>query len=85
MRAIIERLIARGAAYVAEDHVLFSVAAMEKLPRMPAYGSLARRSLDEMIAGARGRCRPLQTRSDGFCALETVEGQRGPAGNRLAA
>ena len=53
MRAIIERLIARGAAYVAEDHVLFSVAAMEKLPRMPAYGSLARRSLDEMIAGAR--------------------------------
>ena len=53
MRAIIDRLIARGAAYVAEDHVLFSVAAMEKLPRMPAYGSLARRSLDEMIAGAR--------------------------------
>ncbi|MGY6645339.1 MAG: cysteine--tRNA ligase [Salinarimonas sp.] len=53
MRAIIERLIERGAAYVAEDHVLFSVAAMEKLPRMPAYGSLARRSLDEMIAGAR--------------------------------
>ncbi|MGY6569969.1 MAG: cysteine--tRNA ligase, partial [Salinarimonas sp.] len=53
MRAIIERLIARGAAYVAEDHVLFSVSAMEKLPRMPAYGSLARRSLDEMIAGAR--------------------------------
>jgi cysteinyl-tRNA synthetase len=53
MRAIIERLIERGAAYVAEDHVLFSVSAMEKLPRMPAYGSLARRSLDEMIAGAR--------------------------------
>ncbi|MCC5977674.1 MAG: cysteine--tRNA ligase [Salinarimonas sp.] len=53
MRAIIERLIERGAAYVAEDHVLFSVSAMEKLPRMPAYGSLARRSLDEMLAGAR--------------------------------
>ncbi|TVR06484.1 MAG: cysteine--tRNA ligase [Salinarimonadaceae bacterium] len=53
MREIIERLIARGAAYVAEDHVLFSVTAMEKLPGMPRYGSLARRSLDEMLAGAR--------------------------------
>ncbi|MCG6121440.1 MAG: cysteine--tRNA ligase [Microvirga sp.] len=53
MREIIERLIARGAAYVAEDHVLFSVTAMDKLPGMPRYGSLARRSLDEMLAGAR--------------------------------
>lgn len=47
MRAIIEKLIAGGHAYVAEDHVLFSVATM------PAYGQLARRSLDEMLAGAR--------------------------------
>jgi cysteinyl-tRNA synthetase len=53
MRQIIERLIARGAAYVAEDHVLFSVTSMEKLPNVPRYGSLARRSLDEMLAGAR--------------------------------
>jgi cysteinyl-tRNA synthetase len=47
MRALIERLLASGNAYVAEDNVLFSV------PSMPDYGRLARRSLDEMIAGAR--------------------------------
>lgn len=50
MRAMIERLIERGHAYVAEDHVLFSVSSMGDKPR---YGALARRSLDEMIAGAR--------------------------------
>lgn len=53
MRMLIERLVARDCAYVADDHVLFSVAAMERLPNRPPYGSLARRSLDEMIAGAR--------------------------------
>jgi len=47
MKAIIERLVARGNAYVAEGHVLFDVASM------PGYGRLARRSLDEMLAGAR--------------------------------
>jgi cysteinyl-tRNA synthetase len=53
MKAMIERLAARGVAYVAEDHVLFSPAAMDALPSAPRYGSLARRSLDEMLAGAR--------------------------------
>ncbi|WP_046864732.1 cysteine--tRNA ligase [Microvirga massiliensis] len=53
MRLIIERLVARGVAYVAEDHVLFSVAAMERLKGVPRYGSLSRRSLDELLAGAR--------------------------------
>ena len=53
MRALIERLVARGVAYVAEDHVLFSPAAMDALPGAPRYGALARRSLDEMLAGAR--------------------------------
>lgn len=53
MRAIIERLIARGVAYVAEEHVLFHVPAVAGLKEAPKYGSLARRSLDEMIAGAR--------------------------------
>jgi cysteinyl-tRNA synthetase len=53
MVAIIERLVARGLAYVAEDNVLFSPTAMDKFPGAPRYGSLARRSLDEMIAGAR--------------------------------
>jgi cysteinyl-tRNA synthetase len=53
MRAMIERLIARGVAYVAEDHVLFSPNAMDALPLAPRYGTLAHRSLDEMLAGAR--------------------------------
>ena len=47
MIALIERLIAAGHAYAAEGHALFHV------PSMPDYGRLARRSTDEMIAGAR--------------------------------
>src|SRR4029077_13738677 len=42
-----ERLVAAGSAYVAEEHVLFSVSSM------PDYGRLSKRSLDEMVAGAR--------------------------------
>ncbi len=47
MIAIIEKLIAKGHAYAADGHVLFSV------PSMKDYGQLSRRSLDEMVAGAR--------------------------------
>jgi cysteinyl-tRNA synthetase len=47
MKVLIERLIAAGNAYAAEDHVLFSVSSMKD------YGKLAKRSLDEMVAGAR--------------------------------
>src|SRR5262245_38827830 len=47
MKVLIERLIASGHAYVAEEHVLFSV------PSMPDYGRLPNRPLDELIAGAR--------------------------------
>src|SRR5690349_1811399 len=47
MRTLIERLVASGNAYVAEEHALFSV------PSIPDYGKLARRSTDEMMAGAR--------------------------------
>jgi cysteinyl-tRNA synthetase len=47
MVAIIERLIAKGHAYAADGHVLFDV------PSMKDYGQLSRRSLDEMVAGAR--------------------------------
>ena len=53
MRMIIERLIARGTAYVAEEHVLFSVAAMQNLPNVPKYGAFSKRSLDELLSGAR--------------------------------
>jgi cysteinyl-tRNA synthetase len=54
MRELIERLIASGHAYVAEDHVLFAV------PSMPDYGKLSGRSLDEMIAGARVEVAPYK-------------------------
>ncbi|MFD1331997.1 cysteine--tRNA ligase [Methylopila musalis] len=54
MVKVIERLIARGHAYEAEGHVLFDVASM------PAYGRLARRSLDEMQAGARVEVAPYK-------------------------
>lgn len=47
MKTLIERLVASGNAYVAEEHVLFSV------PSMPDYGALSKRPLDEMVAGAR--------------------------------
>jgi cysteinyl-tRNA synthetase len=47
MKALIERLIADGNAYVAADHALFAVSSM------PDYGMLTKRSLDEMLAGAR--------------------------------
>jgi len=54
MRTMIDRLIANGCAYVAEDHVLFHVASM------PDYGKLSGRSLDEMIAGARVEVAPFK-------------------------
>ena len=53
MRQIIERLIERGVAYVAEEHVLFSVSSMARLPKVPQYGAFSKRSLDELLSGAR--------------------------------
>ena len=53
MKSMIEALAARSIAYVADDHVLFSVAAMDARGKLPRYGSLSRRSADELIAGAR--------------------------------
>ncbi len=45
--SLIERLLESGHAYVAEDHVLFSVVSFD------GYGALSGRALDEMLAGAR--------------------------------
>ena len=47
MVGMIEALIEKGFAYESEGHVLFDVAAYEN------YGALSKRSLREMIAGAR--------------------------------
>jgi cysteinyl-tRNA synthetase len=54
MIALIEQLIAKGHAYVAEGHVLFHV------PSMQDYGRLSGRSLDDMIAGARVEVAPYK-------------------------
>src|SRR5712672_4273154 len=54
MIAMNERLIAAGHAYVAEGHVLFDVSSKAD------YGKLARRSLDDMIAGARVEVAPYK-------------------------
>jgi cysteinyl-tRNA synthetase len=54
MKVLIERLVKAGHAYVADDHVLFDV------PSMSDYGKLARRPLDEMIAGARVEVAPYK-------------------------
>jgi cysteinyl-tRNA synthetase len=51
---LIARLIAKGHAYAAEGHVLFSVATM------PNYGGLSGRSMDDMIAGARVEVAPYK-------------------------
>jgi cysteinyl-tRNA synthetase len=60
MRALIERLIKSGNAYVGNDHVLFSV------PSMPEYGRLSKRPLDEMIAGARVEVAPYKKDAQDF-------------------
>ncbi|MEO1641427.1 MAG: cysteine--tRNA ligase [Pseudomonadota bacterium] len=51
---VVERLIARGNAYVVEGHVLFHV------PSFPAYGALSGRNRDEMVAGARIEVAPYK-------------------------
>src|SRR6185437_16809776 len=54
MTSLIETLVKRGNAYVAEDHVLFDVGSMLD------YGRLSNRSLDEMEAGARVEVAPYK-------------------------
>jgi cysteinyl-tRNA synthetase len=54
MVRVIEALVAKGFAYAAEGHVLFEVA------KMPNYGALSRRPLDDMIAGARVEVAPYK-------------------------
>ncbi len=54
MKELIERLVQAGCGYVAEDNVLFHVASMMD------YGKLSKRSLDEMVAGARVEVAPYK-------------------------
>jgi len=54
MKRLIEALVARGHAYVAQGHALFNV------PSMPDYGQLSNRTLEEMEAGARVEVAPYK-------------------------
>lgn len=67
MREIIEKLVAGGFAYAAEDHVLFSPQAMNAAnSTLPRYGALSKRSLDELIAGARVDVAPYKRDATDF-------------------
>ena len=57
---IIERLIQNGHAYVAEGHVLFSVASDKE------YGKFSGRTPDELIAGARVDVAPYKREAGDF-------------------
>ena len=69
---IIQRLIANGHAYVADGHVLFSVASD------PDYGKFSGRTPDELIAGARVDVAPYKRDAGRFRAVEALHA--GPAG-----
>jgi cysteinyl-tRNA synthetase len=72
MKTLIERLVGSGYAYVAENHVLFSV------PSMPDYGKLSKRPLDEMIAGARVDVAPYKRHDQDFVLWKpSKEGEPG--------
>jgi cysteinyl-tRNA synthetase len=60
MIEMISGLIDKGHAYAAEGHVLFRVASD------PDYGVLSRRSLDDMIAGARVEVAPYKEEAGDF-------------------
>jgi cysteinyl-tRNA synthetase len=70
MIRMIEALIAAGHAYFAEGHVLFDVATD------PKYGCLSRRSLDEMIAGARVEVAPYKRSPQDFVLWKPSTGDQ---------
>ncbi|MGM0562021.1 MAG: cysteine--tRNA ligase [Pseudomonadota bacterium] len=72
MIAMIEDLVEKGHAYVAEGHVLFSV------PSMHDYGQLSRRSRDDLVAGARVEVAPYKKDPADFVLWKpSAEGQPG--------
>jgi cysteinyl-tRNA synthetase len=67
MITIIEQLIAAGHAYAADGHVLFDVSSKAD------YGKLSRRSLDEMVAGARVEVAPYKKNAMDFVLWKPSE------------
>ena len=76
--AMIERLVADGHAYAAEDHVLFAVASFA------GYGKLSRRDPEDMLAGARVEVAPYKRDPGDFVLWkpsdETLPGWDSPWG-----
>ncbi len=60
MVEMIATLVEDGHAYAAEGHVLFDVKSWKAADGSLAYGKLSRRSLDDMIAGARVEVAPYK-------------------------
>lgn len=60
MIRLIGQLIDKGYAYPAEGHVLFDVKSWKAADGSAEYGKLSRRSLDDMIAGARVEVAPYK-------------------------
>ena len=60
MISMIESLVERGHAYEAEGHVLFHI------PSDKQYGQLSKRSIDDMIAGARVEVAPYKKHAADF-------------------
>jgi cysteinyl-tRNA synthetase len=70
MVKMIGQLIERGNAYAAEGHVLFDV------PSMTGYGQLSKRSLDDMIAGARVEVAPYKKSPADFVLWKPSTGEQ---------
>ncbi|MFO0110338.1 MAG: cysteine--tRNA ligase [Alphaproteobacteria bacterium] len=73
MIALIETLIARGFAYEAQGHVLFDV------QRDKDYGVLSRRSVEDMLAGARVEVAPYKKYAGDFVLWKPVSDKDDPS------
>ena len=72
MQAMITTLIDKGHAYEAAGHVLFQVSTMD------TYGALSKRSMDDMIAGARIEVAPYKREAADFILWKpSKDGQPG--------
>ena len=72
MQAMITTLIDKGYAYEAAGHVLFQVSTMD------TYGALSKRSMDDMIAGARVEVAPYKREAADFILWKpSKDGQPG--------
>ena len=67
MIEMITKLIEKGHAYVEQDHVLFDTTTA------PKYGELSKRSIDDMIAGARVEVAPYKKNPSDFVLWKPSE------------